>query len=145
MLGYITRGLAYAASLSTAVASVVVPTSSMNAVLGSGYAAMVPSLVLPAIPIAWGLLLAVASLTCLMGVITRTWVGEYIGVGALLLCVVALGLAQISAGLILSGVLISFVLGGFLAYRWYEVHKERRHAILRFQNLQSWYEHTGRK
>lgn len=109
---------------------------------GVPHALVLPTFALVAIPIVWGLLLLLGSFSCLLGVVTRTWVGEYIGLAPLAVCIVSLGFAQIISGMPISGAIL-LGLVGFLLYRFYLVSAERAHSIRRNKEYQSWYDRAG--
>ena len=142
MFGYITRGIAYSSFMSAAIVSLVKPTGAVGVVCTGSLLFEVPVFAFIVAPIVWGVLLFVASVICLLGVLTRTWVGEYIGIVPIIICMIALGLTQVLAGTFIAGLLM-LALTGSLGYRFYMVASERKSAIRRFQNLQRWYSRAG--
>lgn len=118
------RACQYLAFFVGAVISVFWPTAMVTGVLQT-------------LTVSWSLLFALSSLFCLLGVLTRTWVGEYIGLWGVLPCLIlyAIGcftdpLFPLRAGF---GILfIGFALGKYA--RLLEVRSQQRMALAEAQS-----------
>lgn len=135
-MGYVARGVAYSSFLAVSVISFVLPTPTLEAI-GLETARILPT-VLDVMPYLWGGLMLVGALACLIGVLSRTWVGEFIGLAPIMLCIVALAVAQLFYGVLFNGVLL-IGLSGILLYRWHVVRIEKSHAVVRNRQRQGWH------
>lgn len=134
MQGYISRGLGYTTFIIAAAVAISEPAPSLIGVSAMSLAGL-PLWLSAIAPIAWSALLLVSSAACLLGVLTRTWVGEYVGLPALMIALLTLAVAQLAVGYHFMAFL---VIGGVCAlwYRLYIVLSERRAAVQRFKNFQ---------
>lgn len=140
MLGYISRGISYSSFFAVSIIAIVEPcpflAESCLVTLAAGSSALPTALIL-SLPTIWGVFFLLASVASLLGVLTRTWVGEYIGVIMMIFCVLALAATQIIYGALILGIML-IGLASLLTYRWYMVAIERKQAMRRFQAREAW-------
>lgn len=130
MVGYISRGAAYSSFSTLGVLSFISPPTTLLSISAS-------ATVITWLPYVWGALIVLSSLACLVGVVSRIWVGEFVGIGPLILCLLALGVGQLFFGSIVHTFLI-LGLCGILSHRWYTVNLEKRNALVRSNTQNHW-------
>lgn len=139
MLFALARGLSYSCFMIGSAVIIANPEAPLRTVLGTGPGLLntLPPDTISYVPLGWAVLFGISAMACLLGVLTRTWVGEFVGGLPLVFCFLALGTAFFIVPNVFSGA-ICFGIGTLMMARWLMVVRDRAFSLQRQRDYHRW-------